>query len=550
MRDRRFIALKCLFFLCIPVLIQAQYYAWPVDSNLALTGNYGELRPNHFHTGIDFSTNNKVNVPIYAIEDGFVSRIRISSVGYGKSIYITHPGGRVSVYAHLNSFAEPFQSGFLAEMKTQQVYEKDWYLNANQWPVKRGQLIGKSGNTGGSTGPHVHFEIRDEQTEIPLNPMLFYKFNDVLKPHCSSVAFVDLTDTLKPSFIKSFKTPALKSDSDNLQMPDFESPTAMIGFAFSASDQIKRGSNSNQVNQARLLLDDHLIYSHQFSALTFDNGRYVNEFYFKHANEKFQKCYLPEYFPSGIYITNLQRGRISLSDTLWHFWVLILTDEAGNTTNITGRIKTKVNSTYKSWSCPQFFVPAGTVQSYTVPGMRVQIPQNVLYNSTCLQVLGSIEKDKSFKILPEGINLNSPFQISTVIPKRFEKRKDKLLLKNDNTFLLPTLKGDSAVFNSKATGNFTWQLDTLAPALKALVTKGKHSHNANQIKFLIKDQMSGIADFLVFVNDEWTFVYYDAKEDVLILDLNELIPKGTLKIRVQARDKCGNTSILNTQFKH
>src|SRR5690606_17144796 len=205
-------------------------FIFPMDTPLIISGNYGELRPNHFHAGIDFSTNNKVNLPVYAAADGYVSRIKVSPFGYGKAIYVTHPNGQVTVYAHLNSYNEKIAAIVKQEQYARKNYEVEIYPKANFIQVKKGEIIAYSGNTGGSTGPHIHFELRDEKTETPLNPLKFYSLNDTVKPTLAKIAFYDLSDTISPKYMYAFSI----KNADTLLLDK-----SIVGLAFSAFDKIE-----------------------------------------------------------------------------------------------------------------------------------------------------------------------------------------------------------------------------------------------------------------------------------------------------------------------
>ncbi|MBU6204925.1 MAG: M23 family metallopeptidase, partial [Bacteroidetes bacterium] len=158
----------------------------PLNGALIISGSFGEPRLNHFHTGIDFTTRGKTGLSVYAFDAGYVSRIKVSAIGYGKAIYITHPNGLISVYGHLSKFNDVIQSYVTTQQYKQQKSELELYPEASQFIIKKGELIAYSGNSGGSSAPHLHFEVRDAAGEsFPLNPL---KYN------------LDLKDTIKPTF--------------------------------------------------------------------------------------------------------------------------------------------------------------------------------------------------------------------------------------------------------------------------------------------------------------------------------------------------------------
>ena len=184
-----FFLLTCLYF-CISIQGYSQgpypknYFSSPIpDSLLQLAGNFGEIRPNHFHAGLDIRTANQEGMKILAVADGYVSRIKISATGYGKCLYITHPNGFVSVYGHLKSYNDSIGKFAKAAQYALELFEIEVFPKENELPVKKGQLVALSGNTGGSSGPHLHFEMRDEKTESAINPLLFgYNVKDNIKP--------------------------------------------------------------------------------------------------------------------------------------------------------------------------------------------------------------------------------------------------------------------------------------------------------------------------------------------------------------------------------
>ena len=168
------------------------YFSWPVAAVKALSANFGELRPNHYHMGFDCRTDQKQNLPVVAAADGYITKVRIEPFGFGRSIYINHPNGLTTLYAHLNEFYPELEK----YVKEQQYKLKSWKVNLdipqNLFPVKKDSLIAFSGNTGSSQGPHLHFEIRDTKTEKVLNPGLFgFGVPDSIPPDIYRLAIYD-----------------------------------------------------------------------------------------------------------------------------------------------------------------------------------------------------------------------------------------------------------------------------------------------------------------------------------------------------------------------
>ena len=521
--------LSYTFILSISFLFSQtpENFTWPIDTPRIVSGNYGELRPNHFHAGIDFTTNNKVNLPVYSVADGYVSRIKVSSVGYGKAIYITHPNGQVSLYAHLNSFSSKIADAVKKEQYENRRYEVDLYLKKNSIQVKKGGLIGLSGNTGGSTGPHVHFELRDEKSETPLNPLKYYSLNDTVKPTLEKISFYDLTDTISPKYMYAFTV----KNGDSLILDK-----SIVGLAFSGFDRSMSQGRIFNVFSADLYFDGKLIYSHVLNNIDFEEGRYVNEFSETKDKFKFQKCFLPTLYPQKMYGTILNKGRIDL-DNKYHLVKLGLKDEQGNERITNFYVKAKNVNSFAPTKKEGVFVNCNERVKKQINDLQVTIPAKTFYYSTYLLVENSLEKNAQLSILPENVNFRNAATIGLLVPNKFLKHKDKLLLKSvTNNFYSPTVRHDTVFYSIKNFG--TWQLvvDSLSPKISF------KKKSAISVSFTIEDKMSGISRYNMFINNKWVIAEYDAKSGELTYYFDESCPKGTLKYRVETEDKVGNSS--------
>ena len=149
------------------------YFRWPLNNKPGIAANFGELRPNHYHMGLDCRTDQHENLPVVAAADGYIAKVTIDATGFGRSIRINHPNGLTTLYAHLNDFNPALEKYVTDQQYKQQTWKIELDIPADLFPVKKGQFIAYSGNTGGSQGPHTHFEIRDTKTDKVLNPLLF-----------------------------------------------------------------------------------------------------------------------------------------------------------------------------------------------------------------------------------------------------------------------------------------------------------------------------------------------------------------------------------------
>ena len=282
-----------------------------------LSAGFGDIRPNHFHMGLDFRTNGQEGIPLYAISDGYISRIRISSTGYGRVIYIDHTNGLTSVYAHCSQFSERINAFVIPTQIQFKQNEIDWKFSPDELPVSKGEQIALSGNSGNSTGPHLHFEIRDTKTEHALNPLLHgFHVSDQVSPvlHGIRVVGIDESGYVIPG--KSFIVPLTKINHQVKIPQDFIKGKEKIGICISATDPMKPGGHGFGLFSAELWSSNHEQFGFELSEISFDDSRYVNNHMdyneYKAKGIKYQKLFRNKNNPLTIY--QLQSlGGISLN---------------------------------------------------------------------------------------------------------------------------------------------------------------------------------------------------------------------------------------------
>lgn len=541
-----------LLLVCPPAALSQNpfKYTWPLDSPHVITGNYGELRPNHFHAGIDFATGGKTNLQVYSIEDGYVSRIRISPYGYGKCVYITHPGGKVSVYAHLNAFSLKIANVAKTFQNATQSNEIDFMPRPKTVYVRKNEIIGLSGNTGGSTGPHLHFEIRDEVSEVPLNPLGFFRINDRTAPELHAIAFFSLADTSAPQLLKTLRVRTAEKDSLILAEDHLELEESIVGLAFSGFDRMSPAGNPNNIYSARIYVNDRLIYSHTLNNIAFSESRFINEFSQPISRMKYQKCFLPESYPEGMFGNCINKGRIRLMDTTFHKIRLIVSDESGNTRTLQFYIKAKQLNTYRApktggdvrISCNRIFNGAKN-------GISLSVPAKTLFYSTGLYINNFLEEDGKFSILPQ-VNLKQPALIGFKVPQRFLRNREKLILKGAPG-ALPQNRKDSVYFLVKDFGNYRLDMDTIPPKVKVSYSERrlKEAWQMDAFSFQITDNGSGIGKYNLWLNNAWVIAEYDARTDLLTYYFDEDTPIGLLRFKLEVEDKLGNKTSFEYVLK-
>jgi hypothetical protein len=517
-------------------------FAFPLDRNPVVTGNYAELRPNHFHAGLDFSTDPVANLPIKCVADGYVSRIKISSGGYGRVLYVTHANGYVTVYAHQKKYADKINTYARQKQHEQKKNEIELFPAPNELPVKKGEVIGYTGNTGSSTGPHLHFEIREEKSEIPLNPLLFYDVKDDVKPVITHVAIYNTSDSNTVALQKSvaFST---KLNSLNLPGNTFVLSQNTFALAFAGYDLTNGTSNKNNIYEAKIELDGKLIYHHQLNNISFEQARYVNIFSEKSGSTKFQKCFTPACYDITIYKTLIHGGKIELKDTLTHVVELTVSDEKGNHNSLVFYVKAKQVRGYATQGPKQ---NAFCHKDFTLkqPDFELFVPKGALANSTLLfrRTYVKAPADGSIDVGNKNEKLLKAYQMALKIKEPLTGKEAKLVMLVNGDALSSAYDNGWLRAEPKAFGNFNYAYDTIAPVIAYGYNKTKPTtiKGYKNIAFKVSDAMSGIGEYNLYINNTWQIAEYDAKSSTIFCYFDETTPAGSIDIRLEVNDKVGN----------
>lgn len=548
------------------------YFGSPLGANFMLAGNFGEIRPNHLHAGFDIKTNNREGMPIYAAADGYVARVKISPYGYGKALYIAHSNGYTTVYAHLQSFHGAISDFVKQAQETKQSFEIDTAIASPVMPVKKGDLIALSGNTGGSMGPHLHFEIRTTQSEMPVNPYLFgYTVKDNVKPVITAIAVYPLSETASVNgkhTLKKFK-PLNTEGSYALKHTDTITVNGDIGFAIECYDSESGSTNQNGVFSVELQSGGKRIYYHEMETFTFENSRYVNthiDFPEKQKhNNKLQKSFLSKNNNLGIYKDVVNNGIIHFDDDIVHWIRYIVKDYAGNTAELMLRVK----STSKAINIPQpkpgkkatdvqpIVLDCFKDNEYKKEDITLSIPAYTLYEDAVLNHYRSPKKAGMYSMVHHVLDTETaaqkPYTLSLQAVNLPEDLQSKAAIISANgKYEGGTYKEGWVTVQLKTFGSFAIGIDSIAPKLKPVFAIKENTpvdlKNAKKISIKAKDNLSGIKKYRATIDGKWVLCEYEYKQDVLFYTFDEKITPGKHSFAIDVTDDKNNTAHWECEF--
>lgn len=536
------------------------YFRSPLDIPMQLSGNFGELRPNHFHAGFDLKTLQKEGLNVYAVADGYVSRIKISTFGNGKAIYITHPNGYTSVYGHLQRAAGEIEDFIKKTHYVEQSFEIEMYLKPDQLVVKKGQLIALSGNTGASEGPHLHFEFRDNVTENIINPMLFgfdKMLKDTKKPLLSNIYVYPLDDK---TIVNQSKRPLLLNlvlKKDGTYQSDKVVTNGKIGFGINAFDYDDVSYNKNGVYKVQSFYNGTPNFGYQFDTYSFDEMRYVNALIdysrYKKTQQRVQKLFMNNPYKLSIIKTDKTNGVIAVASNLTALYRIEVSDFYGNLTTVSIPIKQEALATIidKEPISSKYLVKANNDSNFSKENMSVFFPAGTFYEDFYLNF--DVKNDTLF-LHDDTVPAHTNFTISIEDSKYKETQREKLFLASINgqkSTYIPSYRKDN-VFTAKVKtlGKFALVLDTIPPVISiAKPVEGKWLSDKKLLQFSISDALSGIKSYNGYLNGKWILFEYDNKTRKITHDFTDgIVAEGRNDLKIIVIDNMGNSTIFETHF--
>jgi len=535
----------------------------PLDIPLVLAGTFGELRSNHFHSGIDIKTKGKEGFPIIAIEDGYVSRVKTNPGGYGKALYLTHYNGYVSVYAHLQRFDPDVSAYLLDEQYKKQEFSVDLFPEAGNFAYQKGDTIAWTGNTGSSTAPHLHFEIRDAKTQEIINPLLFgFKAKDTTPPTIKNLHIYPLDDQSGINGLSdTLRIPVLQITSKKYHIDPINiSVKGSIGFGIDVFDQLDNAPNKNGVFSIELFVDSMLIYKHDMERFDFSETRYINSHMDYHAKKKYalrpQKSFKDPNNKLSIYEYLRDEGRMDFDSQGAHQAEYVIKDIEGNTSKLAFHFSSDstLNSSSKPKGDNMFLYQKDN--KFKDENITLFIARNSLYDD--LDFSYSIRtSDPKFVsdihcIHHEETPVHSPFSIAIVVDSLDEMYREKALIcsvsKKGEVSCLPTQWVDDTLqARSRTFGDYGVVIDTIPPGLKP-ESFSEDLSLADFMSFTVEDSLSGLSAYNAFVDGEWILLEYDPKNKKLIHYFDGKVKPGQHELEIVVEDSVKNEKRLKLEF--
>lgn len=561
--------LLCCAHICSAQKLDPAYYDYPLR-NVAgyYSANFGEMRPNHFHAGTDFKTDGVEGKPVVAVADGYVSRVSQSPTGYGLALYVTHPNGTTSVYGHLSRFRKDIADFVFSERHRFKQSRVDLYCQADQFPVKRGEEIARSGNTGSSQGPHLHFEIRDAKTQKTLNIISqgIVTPKDDISPYIMKVHYVEV-DTVRgvPCHSKLATYAVHKADANTYRTAQ-KSPIK-VGrkgyFIVETSDRKNDVANTYGVYNMVAKLDGKAIFEYRNDGFPFDLSRYCNAVSHypiqrRSRNEVMRAAMLQggtKYF----YPTLVNRGVVTTAEGEERKMEFVITDDCGNTSTLAFDIVGKSNDACFKGEVAEdaIIVEYNRDFAHKVDDvLSVVIAKGSLYESIALDIERSdvaIKADSTIKVLSPAYRIhddNTPLHksIGLVFTQDVEERLQPYTVMasvSSGGYLYYSggrYRHNRLTARTSSFGTFCLVADMTPPTIRPQFEDGQDCRGRDRIAFRLSDNFSGVSSYNVYIDGKWVAIDYARSRAWVNLKAEGISGGKSHNIEIVVKDACGNTA--------
>jgi hypothetical protein len=572
-----FIKITIFIFIFISIVTRSQQ---PIDSTnfrspltipLIVAGNFGELRSNHFHTGLDIKTGGVKGKKTVSIEAGFISRIAVSHYGYGNVLYIDHPNGYTSVYAHLSKFSDKINKKVRAIQQEQESEAFDVKVDSYELRLAKGEYIALTGNSGSSFAPHLHFEIRETGSEHPVNPLLFgFTISDKTKPDIKGIKFYPLSSSSTINGIHKevyVSTSRISTGNYKLSLPI--KAYGEIGLGTHSTDRLDGAGNVCGIFNLDMYCDDKKVFNHNLTYMDFSLSRYINQhkdyYEFHKRRRNIHKNFLKGNNLLPIYGTKINNGIIDVKTDSTYEIKYDIKDSFGNISylnfEIKGENKPLTETIEDTSNCIRYF-NYSTPNYFDTANFNILMDANTLYDNQCISYnakQGNNLLSKIHTIVDEDIPVHKYYKLQIKGDTTFDSvTNSKLLIVDINLKGQKINRGGEFLNGYVSTrvnefGSYAVAIDTIKPYV--LLKKGAKSlqalRNNSKLTFSISDNLSGIDSYKVFIDNKWILSNYNRRNGRLTVDLvNTALTKGThiLKVIITDERQNVNESIMDIKI--
>ncbi len=535
------------------------YFGVPLNIPMQVSGNFGELRPNHFHAGFDLKTLGREGIKVQAVADGFVSRIKVSPYGNGTALYIDHPNGYTSVYCHLQKI-EGALGEYVRKMQYRnQSFEIELFPQKNELTVKKGEVIALTGNTGSSQGPHLHFEFRDTKTEKIINPLHFgydQFVSDTRKPTVSALYVYPLDDKTSVNQSKRPIMLNLALQKDGSYLATKVQANGKIGFGITADDYDAVSKSKNGVYKIQSKCNGKPSFGFQMDTYAFDEMRYINALVdysrYKKTGQRVQKLFMTTPYPLSIITTDESNGIVIVKPNLSYVYTIEVADFHGNTTTINVPISYDALSPIieKETVVSNYFVKVNRENIFSKNNWSVFFPVGVFYDDFDMNF--DVRGDNLY-LHDEFTPVHSSFTISVEDSKFAEPEKVYIAdvdSRGRTGYNTTTRKGNVYSAKVKSLGKYTLLADTTNPSISiGNAIEGKWLSAQKTLELSISDSGSGIKSYNGYLNGVWAMFSYDYKTRKIIHQFSDgIVAEGANDLKVIVVDNVGNSTTFETRF--
>lgn len=557
------------------------YFSSPLGVPLYLSGSFAEMRNNHFHGGLDIKTQGHEGFPVLAAADGWVSRVSVAAGGYGNALYISHPNGYQTVYGHLQRFSEPLATAIRELQEREESFEVQLFPNREDFPVTKGQQVALSGNTGGSAGPHLHFEVRDERTAEPVNPLLWgFNITDTIAPRIyrfkiyavSPTSVVRIRDrvtggwrTLKPgedAFVELIR----RNGSIVMERVDRIEASGPVAFGVQTHD-FHDGSN-NLLGQYRIHLDvdGRTLFKSELERFAFDQQRYINA-HVDYAERRrsgrwVQRSYVLPGNRLSMYETE-NSGLLEVAPGTTANLTYTIEDAYGNASGFSFRVD-GVTPTLEEPPTPPSSYLMHPDEPFTLRGSAytMRAPEGTVYDHILLDYgTRTAPRNSARPVFSPAIRLHRPVEPvqnaysleirAPELPERLQPKATLGLVGSNGSLSWAggSWNGQAVESNLRTFGEFVVTVDTTGPSIRPLnIQSGSNMAGVGEIRVRIQDDFSGISTYYGTIDGEWVLFEYDAKYSLLRHRFERSLPRGSHELVLEVEDNKGNVTERKIRF--